>query len=56
MQEQEPKMAVNKENDTWHVVIYGRCFKGTYSSFQHWQSREEWGTKIQALDELFTEC
>lgn len=21
-------MAVNKENDTWQIVIYGHCFKG----------------------------
>ena len=39
MGDMEPKMAVNKENDTWQIVIYGRCFKGK-RVFLYYQRRE----------------
>ena len=56
MGEWEPKMAVNKENDTWQVVIYGRRFKGERLTVPALAEEEEWGTRSQALGELCTEC
>ena len=49
-------MAVNKENDTWQVVIYGRRFKGEKLTVPALAEEEEWGTRIQALEELVTGC
>lgn len=56
MWEWEHKMAVNKENDTWQVVIYGRRFKGKSLTVPTQAELQERGTRKKALEELFTEC
>lgn len=51
------KKAVNKENDTWQVVNYGRSFKEERLTVAAAAARRENNAaRIPALEELCTEC